>query len=459
MLRRSVVALAAALTFSLPLVSPQSAQGPVPPHRTWLPVVTAAAPQPALISALVYDGFATGDKDEGFQLFNPNPQPVDLAGWQIRSGSRSAVFPPLILSPGGALWCGREAVAFRRTFGAWPACEWGADTSADIPNLSGGSPQFANSGGRVALLRPDGQLSDVIVYKSGSAVEGGWEGAGVEPYAPTSALHEQGQALYRKLDELTARPLPDTDRAVDWASDLSEPTQGRRVRYGGWNFDSLFFPAAARENAKLQVVVAPDASFDSLAQSLWAARSSIAFEGFTFESPALAVILADRARAGLRVTLLLEGAPPGGVSDQQRWCVAQIAGAGGSVYYMVGDSAAGIHDRYLNQHAKIWLIDGSTAIIGSENPSLDSFPNDDKADGTLGRRGVYLATDAPVVASRVAEIIAADLDTTFPDLLAYDPAHPMLGAPPAGFAPVFDSGGARYAAPFTEPLEMAGSLR
>jgi phosphatidylserine/phosphatidylglycerophosphate/cardiolipin synthase-like enzyme len=156
---------------------------------------------------------------------------------------------------------------------------------------------------------------------------------------------------------------------------------------------------------------------------------------------------------------LLEGAPPGGVSDQQRWCIARIAEAGGAVLYMAGDSSAGIHDRYLNQHAKIWLIDGATAIIGSENPSLDSFPNDDKADGTLGRRGVYLATNAPAVAGRVAAIIEADLDPAFPDLLPYDAAHPRLGEPPPDFAPVFDSGGTRYPAPFTAPLDTAGRFR
>jgi hypothetical protein len=125
---------------------------------------------------------------------------------------------------------------------------------------------------------------------------------------------------------------------------------------------------------------------------------------------------------------------------------------------MVSDSAADAHDRYANQHAKIWLLDDKQAIVSSENPSLDSFPNDAKADGTLGRRGVVLATDAPSVVRRVADIITADLDTTYPDILPFDPAHPTLGAPPAGFAPTFDSGGSRYPAPFTRPLETFGRV-
>ena len=37
------------------------------------------------------------------------------------------------------------------------------------------------------------------------------------------------------------------------------------------------------------------------------------------------------------------------------------------------------------------------ALIGSENLNAEAFPDDDKADGTFGRRGVYLVTDAPSV--------------------------------------------------------------
>ena len=210
---------------------------------------------------------------------------------------------------------------------------------------------------------------------------------------------------------------------------------------------------------RVQVVVAPDATYEALAQSLWAAKESIAFEGFTFESSALAAILADQARAGVRVTVLLEGAPPGGVSDQQRWCVQHMAQAGGRIYYMVADSAAGIHDRYQNQHAKLWLLDSRAAIVSSENPSLDSFPNDPKSDGTLGRRGAYIATDAPGIVRRAGEIMEADMDSSSADILAFDPAHPTLGAPPPDFAPVFDSGGTRYPAKFARPLELTARLK
>ncbi len=106
--------------------------------------------------------------------------------------------------------------------------------------------------------------------------------------------------------------------------------------------------------------------------------------------------------------MTLESSPPGGVSDQQLWVVQQIAQAGGHVYYLRADRSLGNHKRYAYQHGKFWVLDGRVALIGSENPNSEAFPDDDKADGTLGRRGVYLVTDAPAVVAGLQAYMDAD---------------------------------------------------
>ncbi len=136
--------------------------------------------------------------------------------------------------------------------------------------------------------------------------------------------------------------------------------------------------------------------------------------------------------------------------------IYQLYQAGARVVYMRTGSASGIHDRYTNQHAKIWLIDDRLALIGSENPSPDSFPDDDKRDGTIGRRGVYAATDAPGVVGRVRDIMAVDMDPAHSDIWPYDPADPDLGVPPAGFVPILTSGGSQYPVRISRPLSVAG---
>lgn len=454
-MRRPILHLLAVLLGGI-AISTASAQAVVP-QRSYLPLL-ASPTQVLLIAALHYDGIITGEPDEAFQIYNPNDSPVLLNDWQIRSGTRTSTFPSnMSLAAHAGLWCGREAWAFRRSFGRLPDCEWGADTDPNVPNLQGTGLSFANSGAAISLRRPDGSVSDVLIYKAGAIpTEGGWRGRAVYPYVPSSVFHEQGQVLYRKLNELTAAPVPDTDAPADWASDPDDVLAGRRVRYAGWSLERFLRPAIADEPATLEVFVAPDNAFAALTSHLEGSADSIRFEGYTFESAPLGAIIAERARAGVLVTMLLEGAPPGGVSDQQRWVVQQLSQAGARISYMRSDSKSGIHDRYTNQHAKTWLIDDRLALIGSENPSPDSFPDDNKADGTLGRRGVYVATGAPAVVSRIREMMAADMDEAFADVWPYDPSDPDLGAPPPDFSPVLRSGGNTYAVRVPQPLSLAG---
>ena len=104
--------------------------------------------------------------------------------------------------------------------------------------------------------------------------------------------------------------------------------------------------------------------------------------------PGSAKFIAARAHAGVDVEIILEGSPPGGVSDQQLWVVQQIARAGGHIYYFRSNSAAGIHDRYTYQHGKFWVLDGDKALIGSENLNSEAFPDDQKPTAPSAAAGL-----------------------------------------------------------------------
>lgn len=432
----------------------------------YLPLLTSgSAPPPPqlLISALYYDTYLTGEPDEAFRLYNPLAQPVPLDGWRVAVGSRSVTFPPgMTLSPHAHVWCARRATDFRRSFAFLPGCEYVADTDPTVPNLTGSAPTLANTGGRVTLTSPDGRYQDVLVYEGGDTGQSsglpGWQGPAVNPYRPTRSFGAEGQILYRKLAQVTGLPVTDTDTGRDWAQDPDDVLDGRKAQYPGWDLDRFFLSHPITETATLQVIVAPDHSFDALAAHLAAARSHIQIEGYTFESAALGGIVAERARAGVQVELLLEGGPPGGISDQQRWIIQQISAAGGRVAYLRGRSDLDIHARYAYQHAKFLLLDDRLALIGSENFSPEAFPADPKADGTMGRRGLYFVTDAPSVAARLAAIFAADNAAGHADVWPWDPADPQLGAPPADFVPADGGGGAFYPVRFPAPLALTGEF-
>jgi phosphatidylserine/phosphatidylglycerophosphate/cardiolipin synthase-like enzyme len=116
-------------------------------------------------------------------------------------------------------------------------------------------------------------------------------------------------------------------------------------------------------------------------------------------------------------------------------------------------------DRYSHQHAKFIVVDDRLLLVSSENFNPDSMPDDDKSDGTLGRRGTALVVDDPVLVGHARALFEADLDPAHhADLFRWDAADPRYGAPPAGFVPTTISGGAGYQLVHPQPLRTTGAF-
>ncbi len=404
--------------------------------------LSAAGDEPhVLIDSVLYDGNALNDADEAVRLVNAGPTPSDVSGWRLGDGgTTTAVLPPGSVIPAASgVWLTGDAAAFRAQFGHdadWLINPW---------------PGFANTGDEVVLARADGTPADVLVYLGGNTSHAGWSGPALAPYRVTGVFAAEGQILYRKRDPQTGTPAADTDTAADWAQAVDDPLAGRKVRYPGWESDRFFRPLVLTATATLTVAVAPDNAYDALVAAVREADVSVRLASLTLENVPFGEELAAAARRGVAVTLLLEGGPPGGITDQERYVCQRVERAGGACWFMIADSARRIHDRYRFMHAKYMIIDGRLSVIGSENFSPDSLPDDDKSDGTWGRRGIFLLTDAPGVAAHLAEVWADDLDTAHADLLRWTAAHPVYGAPPPGFVPLVQSGGVSYTVRFPAP--------
>lgn len=412
---------------------------------------------PVLISALYYDGYVPNEPDEAFQLYNASSQAVDLAGWQASDGRRTVTFPGLTIQPGEMLWCTQSAADFSTVFGFSPGCEYGGNSDPSVPDLTGSALRFSNSGGAILLRKPTGFLSDSLVYENGDTLTEGWQGPAVQPQPN---FGQEGQILYRKRDPATGRPVPDLDTAANWAQDPADVLNGRKAQYPGWDLDSFFQPLrVSGESAHLTVLLAPDNIFTGTLEALTAARESIDIEMYTFKNVALAEAIVARQRAGVRVRLLLEGDPAvEGIENQERWIAQQIAQAGGEVYFLVNDRQDA-HDRYQHVHAKFIIVDGRTLLIGSENLNYDSMPDDDKRDGTLGRRGVYLVTDAPSVVAYARRLFEADVDPAHhKDVYPWTAGDLKYGKPPLDFTRVITSGGVDYPVQKRQPLSIQGTF-
>lgn len=436
---------------------------PAADSRLFLPLVSAP-PARLLLAAAHIDSALSGEGDEALLLWNVGVYAQPLAGWRLSTQSRTATFPlttTLTIQPGARLWCAAEAATFRQTFGAAPQCEWATDTEPDAVDLIGGLT-LANNGGLIQLSTPGGDVMDTLIYGAEAQPAMGWQGAPAQLYT-RGDMPSVGQVWHRKLDPSTLLPL-DTDRATDWAGDLADLDWGRRVRlagWGGWGADDLYLPPLTAADATVTVLVGPEGLFQPLAAQLAAATTSIDLAGYTFEHPALAEALAAAARRGVRVRMLLEGSPAGGFKDLQKWCLAQIVEAGGDVrFFAAADHAPkGYRPRYRFAHAKYLIIDDRLALNGTENFSYDAFPIDTSAP-VGGRRGYYLATDAPPVVVALKQLFDTDwAPDRFPDVRSFEVGHERYGGPPADYVAPPPPAHVVAESPFGAPQIVTGMAR
>ena len=429
-----------------------STTAPITP-TLYLPLIQRPAPR-LLIAAAHIDSAISGEGDEALWLWNDGPGEASLAGWQITGNGHTATFPvtsTLTIPASAALWCTADPTIFCRTCGFAPDCEWGTDDDPAVPDLTGNAPRLTNSGGVIQLASPDGQAADVLVYGDESQIPAGWNGAAAQLYN-RGAIGAAGQVLRRKPGGAGA--FADTDRAADWSGDVADLAWGRQVFFPGWR---LWQPGWQASNQPIQatgtltLAIGPDGLYEPMLAFLQSSQTHLDLSLYTLEHPALALEIAAAAQRGVAVRLLLEGGPAGGISDLQRWCVAQIANAGGQVYFLANqtDAPNGFRTRYRFLHAKYAIADGTRAFVGTENLTTDSMPVPVNDSVPPGRRGFYLFTDAAAVAGQLAALFAYDWQPEiFWDLRPFDPAQ---DGPPEGYTPPDVPPEELRPAPFRQP--------
>jgi phosphatidylserine/phosphatidylglycerophosphate/cardiolipin synthase-like enzyme len=309
-------------------------------------------------------------------------------------------------------------------------------------SLSGGSMTFGNSGGWVKLLR-NGEVVDALVYGNGVWPGGaGWEGAGVQPYVVSGEISAVGQVLQRRAGM-------DTDRAEDWRNTTGQPV------YPGWALER--FEGGVGVSGGLTVALAPDGSYELVAEALRGAQRSVELETYTLDHVGIGEVLAERARAGVVVRVLADGAPVGGLAEETLWVCERIteagSGNGSGCWFMRSVEGEKIAKRYRHLHAKFAVIDGERVVLGSENYGKRGMPDDEKTDGTAGHRGVVGVVESREAAEWVRGLFEADLRGA--DVARWCVEGCAYGLPTAGYEPVRESGGVSYTV--REPARMAAA--
>jgi hypothetical protein len=226
----------------------------------WMSGPVRSVSTPVLSTAVYYDTYLAYEPDEAFRLVNVSGAAVNLTGWTVTDGpSEGTITLNGSLDPGQSIWLAREAASFTLEFGFSPDYEYGADTDPTVPNLPRtGSLALANAGDELVLKDDGGTIVDSVVYEGGNPSGAGWSGPTISPYsgdtvgierfaqseADVEGFGIKGQILYRKLDQATGLPVPDTDTAADWAQATDDDINDKKVMYPGWDLERYFFTDA-----------------------------------------------------------------------------------------------------------------------------------------------------------------------------------------------------------------------
>ncbi|MFN3492426.1 MAG: lamin tail domain-containing protein, partial [Anaerolineales bacterium] len=117
------------------------------------PSPTSVPPLTVLINEIAWAGTLASSTDEWFELYNPTPFPVSLAGWTLAADDGSPNIPLSgIISPGGYFVVARFNAVF----------------SDLTPNLTYSSGTFSNSGEILYLFDPNGNQIDTANLGGGS---------------------------------------------------------------------------------------------------------------------------------------------------------------------------------------------------------------------------------------------------------------------------------------------------
>jgi len=427
----------------------------------WTTTLSVEPPPPPhiLINAVHFDGLALLDADEAVQLYNAGDAVAQLSDWELckiaSSNYACKPLPTMTLPAHDQVWLTRNLEKFQAAFGF-------AANYLLSPWLSNG---LANDGDEVILRDAEHHAVDTLVFgKQGDVAAAGWSDEALQVYQ-NNVGRAEGQIFYRIPDEVTGRPITDTDTLADWMQFTGDVNYGRRIVYPGWDFVSPFFwPAQATEAATLMVGVTPDNGYEIISRTLALAQESINIEVYTLLHGDLTDLLIAKAQAGVSVTVLLEGGPVGLGEADPRWqgelyTCQLLEAAGGRCYFLIHETADRIFSRYDFIHAKFIVVDDAWAVITSQNFGNASVPSDDKSNGTFGSRGVVVATDAPSVVARASAVFAADCDPLHhQDVLRWNTGSYSKYGMPTGPVNLHAADATTYTVITPEPLIVTGTF-
>lgn len=268
---------------------------------------------------------------EFITITNQGP-PLDFRGWRLSDGEGSVTLnASLVLPTGGSFTWAAYGSFFHELY---PEEAWASNGSDTL--ISKGNMKLADTGDQVFLFDAVGRLRDLVCYGN------------VEPQHPwigPPAVVKKGSVLLRTASGTGPE---------NW--ELAVP--------------GLFTVASPSFPAEVVPLLYPDDALPELVRQIDRSRSSIELACYLMENWTLARHLVGASARGVEVTILLEGRPVGGVSENGAAIAYYLQDAGAQVWTMRSGET---FRRYDYLHAKYAVFDRERLFVASENMADSSF--------------------------------------------------------------------------------------
>jgi len=333
--------------------------------------------------------------DEYVSISSSISRAVNLHNWSVTDGEGALKFATdCWLGPQQTIVISFNSSSYEKTFGRTPdVCMDEPHSAAGI--LRSGTFRLADAGDSISLVDPSLNIIDAVFYGS-ETVAMGWTGNAVPAF-------RQGEVAKRII---TATGWQDTGSAADWMP-------FREYKYGYTEFESRDVDVPA---GMLSAFVSPDCSLDVVMDVLRQADDSIRLCSYQLSSAGVCAELISAKSRGVRVSVLVDGEPAGGIELREVQCLSALAEAGIVVKEINGNLTRKIVQHTGPMHSKYAVIDTRISMILSENFVEGGVP----ADKICGNRGWGLVVESAAIGSLLCGLFEEDSRASRPDVSKWE---------------------------------------
>jgi len=266
---------------------------------------------------------------EFVRIYNCNDVSVNLSGWSLEDGEGNLRLDGVTIPSRNSVCICSDGELVKGMMNKTACFVIGKDLEVIY-----GRFVLADKGDEVILRNPEGTIADIFVYGESSYDGEEWSGS------PFPTIPRGSSA--KRID------TNDTDTADDWIADVPGRSSLLPAGFSGW----------------MEPIIWPDHALQVLYREIKYATRSIIISMYELGSSPLVPLLCEKSKNGLEISLMLEGQPVGGLSEDGKKVMWALHRNGVEIRLMKSYDG---YRRYDYLHCKYAVFDGHRIAVMSEN--------------------------------------------------------------------------------------------